>query len=926
MLKLSYPGRFYMYRCQNFESIMAITNINNKDQINKSASVVNTSTTTTGATKSDNVSIIETKKPKDEILKQLGITAEQYLEICTNNPSFETLSLEQQLEYISKANTKNPTDKQIQQDNTATSATATSTTENASTQSTEASQETSGFFFDKASFSQPSKTKEDINAKINTYIQEHAKNRFMFADENNLKSAEDWDALSDEEKAKYIKDSTKILDSNYGELLQGSSLSTIDAALDVMMTELLAASHSQLSIDQFYGIKDGDRFVLDQIGREEAVYSYLNDVDLIETDMNCKSSLSEIDKQRLERERVLSNAVADITGNENICLTTAKEYLKLHNITEYEVVDAYLNKKLENGEKLSEYETKKYNEFKELKSSETFSILIKDAKYQGLQNLKEQYKEAVAEGNENKAKEIKQVLNSPESKAIKKWGRAHSKEEVKTTEEYEAFMSSHYGINSNKGAFADPAKQAGLVLSYLAEEVPEEKRAEVFVKILQGFKAQGPEKLDVQIKLLEIGLQKEEYAEKLAKEADLATLNMSANNNVRGQKKMAPKAKHIINKRNVEAMNNAKTDEAKAEQRKMITESIAVERTHGTNETKNNTINDYAELSSDDEIGVELIEANISITDVNIQRNNIPKINKNASEKVKIHGAENSYRLLEGNQAYGLDVYTKGSQAATEAAAKAGVYSKFAESEQIEGFKITNQRIEELFKGQEKIDLLKTTSDFIENCAIDNQSELYDVALNSKYSEVSDYVSSKMESSNKEVLNIVSNLNSDYKSVTGKDIEVYNNEGTISNIVSEFRIAMEQNDTQRQIQLLGKIPSNMLSSAISKISMYNVNLLATFVRLGRGNELLKIPGMSSDVTSKVIHLMLNSSLKDQKVAAKYVVENKNYFSKSTLERCQELLQDNKNTYTSAPMGGVKSALQPSMSAIYPGKKQMFYKA
>lgn len=907
---------------------MAITNINNKDQINKPASVVNNSTTTTGAAKSDNVSIIETKKPKDEILKQLGITAEQYLEICTNNPSFETLSLEQQLEYISKANTKNPADKQIQQDNTATTATSTSTTENTSTQSTEASQETSGLFFDKASFSQPSKSKEDINAKINTYIQEHAKNRFMFADENNLKSAEDWDALSDEEKAKYIKDSTKILDSNYGELLQGSSLSTIDAALDVMMTELLAATHSQLSIDQFYGVKDGDRFVLDQIGREDAVYSYLNEVDLIEKDMNCKSSLSEIDKQRLERERVLSNAVADITGNENICPTTAKEYLKLHNITEYEVVDAYLNKKLENGEKLSEYETKKYNEFKELKSSETFSILIKDAKYQGLQNLKEQYKDAVAEGNDNKAKEIQQVLNSPESKAIKKWGRAHSKEEVKTTEEYEAFMSSHYGQKSKSGAFADPAKQAGLVLSYLADskEVPEEKRAEVFVKILQGFKAQGPEKLDVQIKLLEIGLQKEEYAEKLAKEADLVALNMSANNNVRAKNKMVPTAQRIMNRRNVDAMNNAKTDEVKAEHCKMITESIAVQRAHGTDESKNNTINDYAELSSYDDIGIELNETNISITDKKMQRDNIAKINENASEKVKIHGAENSYRLLEGNQAYGLDVYTKGSRAATEAAAKAGVYSKFAESEQVEGFKITNQRIEELFKGQEKIDLLKTTSDFIENCAIDNQSELYDVALNSKYSEVSDYVSSKMESSNKEVLNIVSNLNSDYKSVTGKDIEVYNNEGDVSNIVSEFRIAMEQNDTQRQIQLLGKIPSNMLSSAISKISMYNVNLLATFVRLGRGNELLKIPGMSSDVTSKVIHLMLNSSLKDQKVAAKYVVENKNYFSKSTLERCQELLQDNKNTYTSAPMGGVKSALQPSMSAIYPGKKQMFYKA
>ncbi len=899
---------------------MAITNVSNNDNINNSVSSTNTvsSTASQGTATSDNASILTTKKPKEEILKQLGITAEQYLEICTNNPSFETFSIEQQLDYISKVNAKKTSETQNQniQDNAENVDSSNAASGNSSTQQTNDSEKPSGLFFDKSAFSKPSNTQEDINQKINTYIQEYAKNKFMFADEKNIKTEKDWDALSDEEKAKYLKDSKSFLNGKFGDVLQGLNYKEFDVAIDGMMTNLLAANHTLMTLEQFNE--------LDAVIRDDAIYSYLNEVDVIESDMKTGSSLSNLDRIRLEKERLLTKSVSALTGLDNLCPTDARKYLLENNLTEYEVEFNYLSKKNENGEKLSTLEQIKFNELNSLMKSDTFKQVLNDVKYQGLEQLKKLRDEALEAGDKAKAKKLDKVINSPESKRILKASKNKNQEVVETTQEYEEFKNSNFGKLSSTSA--NSSERAVLILTYLEKSVPAEKRAEVFAKIVQGVQAEGPESLDLQIKLLEMGLQNKEYADAIADTANLSTLNVANNNNVKAKKPTHPSAQRKIHKRNRNAYNEAKTKEAKDAQRKIIAESISVQRTHGTDESKSDTINDYAELSSDDEIGVELIEANISITDRKMQRSNIPKINKNASEKVKIHGAENSYRLLEGNQAYGLGIYTEGSQAATEAAAKSGVYSKFAESEQLEGFKITNQRIDELFSGQEKIDLLKTTSDYIDNCAIDNQAELYEMASNSKYSEVSDYVSSKVESSNNQVIDIVSNLNSDYKSVTGNDIEVYNSEGAISNIVSEFRIAMEQNDTQRQIQLLGKIPSNMLSSAISKISMYNVNLLATFVRLGRGNELLKIPGMSSDVTSKVIHLMLNSSLKDQKVAAKYVVENKNYFSKSTLERCQELLSNSKTAYTSAPMGGVKSALQPSMSAIYPGKKQMFYKA
>lgn len=894
---------------------MAITNINNNDKNQISGSGVVSTNTSPASSNADNTSILTTKKPKEELLKKLGITAEQYLEICNSDPSFETLPFEKQLEFISKSNSQKATDNS---NNASVAETSNpSDNQNVSEQYTDYSDttDTTGLFFDKASFAKKSENKDDANRKINTYIQEYAKNTFRFSVKNSPKTEEDWNALSDEEKAEYINNATNVLKDKFGEVLKGSSLSHFDIAIDGMMTDLLAANSTYMRIDDFYSS--------DKILRKEAVYSYLREVVLLD----CSDSLSEQDKMRFAQEKLLTDSVGELLGQENICPDTAYSYMRDNNLTEYEIEFDYLDNKISKGDKLSQFEEAKWKELNDLKKSSTFTQVVTVAKVQGLNKLKEERAEALQNGNQSKVEKLDKVINSPESKAIEEWSKSRNEAPVETTKEYEDFKKSSFGKLYTNYSSANSSERAAIIFAYLEEKVPPEKRAEVFAKMVQGVQSEGPESLDLHIKLLEIGLQNKEYADAIADTANLTTLNVANNNNVKAKKQTVHSAQRKIRKRTIDVYNNAKTKEAKDAQRKIITESISVQRTHGTDESKSDAINDYAELSSDDEIGVELIEANISITDKKIQRTNIPKINKNASENVKIHGAVNAHRLLEGNQAYGLGIYTQGSQAATEAAAKSGVYSKFAESEQLEGFKITNQRIDELFNGQEKIDLLKTNSDYIENCAIENQSEMYEVALNSKYSEVTDYVSAKIESSNNQVLDIVSNLNADYKAVTGNDIEVYDSAGTVSNIVAEFKAAMEQNDTQRQIQLLGKIPSNMLSSAISKISMYNVNLLATFVRLGRGNELLKIPGMSSDVTSKVIHLMLNSSLKDQKVAAKYVIDNKNYFSKTTLERCQELLHDNKNnTYTSAPMGGVKSALQPSMSAIYPGKKQMFYKA
>lgn len=963
-----------MYRwSKKRESIMDL-NIPKEKVNTTSAGTSNVSAVSTSA-KNDNNSILTGKKPKEELLKQLGLTTEQYLKICRENPNFETLPLEKQLEYI-KNNAQNSIQTEFQavdkkdSQNSLNSSQDVSQTGNDSETSAQVQDEESPFF-NKAEYAKLSK-----NEKMNVYIEEYAKNSFMFADKDNPKTAEEWNALTDDEKARYLNDAKTGLKDKFAEVLKSTSDNIVNFALDGMMTDLLVANHNNMRVKQFYGEEEYGGYKYEQRHREEDIYSYLNEVELIEKDINCPSSLSQIDKARLQKERLLAQAVGDITGDENMCPSDARTYLERNNLSEYDVEFMYLNKKSSEG-KLSDYEKAHLEELKNLLDNDTFQTALQESKYQGLQRLKAEREEAVKNGDSTRLDALDKVINSEESKKLEKIYENRDKKTVETPQEFNDFKDSAFGkLYANT---TDSSAKAGIMLAYLNDSVPAEKRAEVAAKLSQGLEAEGPEGLATNIKFLEAGLAIKNYAKTIAKDSNVNRVNLANNNNIKNGKEPDAGTLQIIQARNKDAFKTSKTDQEKNEYKNVIIDSNKVIEKHGSNQSKAVTVNSYAELSYDDEIGISLNDVNYSNTDFELQRQGFDKINPDASDNVKTHGALNAYKALEGNQNYSLEQYTKGSKAATKAAAEDGTYTKFAESEQVAGMNTTNQRIEENFEGQEKIDLLVKSADYIKDAAVSNQLEMHKIVMTSEYDEVLQHASSNInkyhesvqadairasyetgnqkaidavnsqldlcskaavesvaevntmlakteQSSNEQVVQMVSNLNSDYKSVTGNDIEVYGSDGLISNIVTEFQYAVENNDTQRQIQLLGKIPTNMLSTAISQLSMQNVNLLSTFVKLGRGAELLKIPGMSSDVTNKVIHLMLNSSLKDQKFAAKYVVENKNYFSKSTLERCQELLTSSKNTYQSAPMGGVKMSLQPGMSAIYPDKKEMFYKA
>ena len=952
---------------------MAISNVNNNDNIN-AVTGTGSASAASASSKTENNSILTNKKPKEELLKQLGLTVEQYLEICNNNPNFETLPLEKQLEYLSKQNVRKTGQAQTTQNaqsvENQTEATTSQSVESPDAQSAASEPQTPAEespFFNKAEFSEL-----PTNKKMNVYVEQYAKNAFMFADNENPKTPEEWDALSEEEKLQHINTAGTQLKEKFSSILKLTSKELVDIALDGMMTNLLAANFSQMRVSQFGG--------LTQEQRDDAVYSYLNEVELIETDMNCQSTMSEQDKARLEKQRLLARAVeAHSNGKlENICPDDAQRYLKVNNLTEFDVELAYLNNKKENSS-LTKFEQDRLQELNGLMENKSFKLALKDSKYQGLQNLKAERAERLEKNPNADVSDLDKIINSPESQAIDKWGQERNKVTIESPQEFDDFKASEYG--QLYAANSDPHIRAAVLIEYINKNIKPEERADVAAKLSQGLEAEGPEAITTNIKFIQYGLQAKDkgMASKVAEDANIYAVNIAKDENTKEGIDTPAKVHSAINKRNLDEFLSAKNEDIRREARQIILTSATVEEKYGNDKSKLRTVEDYAELSGDKDIGTQLINTTNSIDDAKAQRNGFNKILPNASDEVKTYGAVNSYKAHEENQNFVLDKFTEDCEAAVRAVNEEGTFTKLASKNQVKAMNLINQRIDDYFEGQEKIDMLKLSADHIADAAVENQLEMHKSVMQSGYDEVLEHASSNInkyhesvqadairasyetgnqkaidavnsqldlcsksavdsvaevnamlasseQSSNEQVLQMVSQLNSDYKTITGNDIEVYGSDGSLSNIVEEFKIAMEQNDTHKQIQLLGKIPSNMLSSAISQMSMYNVNLLSTFVRLGRGQELLRIPGMSNDITSKVIHLMLNSSLKDQKFAAKYVIENKNYFSKSTLERCQELLSSSKKSYSSAPMGGVKMALQPTMSAIYPGKKEMFYNA
>lgn len=957
---------------------MEFTNVNAENpNVNSTTSAASTSQTSASAqAKPENTSIMA--KPQDELLKKLGITEAEYMAMVNANPEFATMSLEKQLEYISKNKTKT-TEQTSQNNNTAqpSQAATASESESAATQtSAQTTQnETPKESLDHLYFNNADYSKLPLSKKLEVYVKEYAKNSFLYSDSENPKTIDDWNNLSKEEQTKYIAESKKGLEEKFSAVLNETSSDLKGKAIDAMMTDLQAANYGGYTIEQMNK--------LDQNQKSDLVYSYLSEVKEL-----APNTLSDSDKARLQYQQTLVDAVNHLAGQDNLCLADAKQYMKDNNLTQTEVLQQYLTQKAQNGE-LSADEQKLLDKLNADINDPAMQGVLMEAKFQGLKNLEAELEEAKKNGDTARAEKLEKVINSNDSVKIRKWAKAYQIEKKEPPKSYHKFRESSFGKLYEQTS--DPQERAAILMAYVKEKYPNsaKKQSKLAIELYNGLCSEGIDAAETKVSFLSACLVFDpEIGKKILSHKDVSTdVSTKSLNNIRKKNKNVPKAYDKINgQKQKNLYKDAKLYFERNGQSKLLehakrlissTQDVFLDSAlEIPDENKDEYIAALGEANEDTEIANKNIDITATYVNAELQLKSNETINQFATEETKAYGAVHTDLMLSENQTRLASMYTNDSRLATEAFVEDGTWARFDKENQTEGMELAYNRTDELFEGEEKIDLLNTNADHIANADKENQLDMHNFYMESKYSDVvehaagniykydesvqgdaldstkntgnQDAIDAAMSNFDKyadyvqenpkyqamqqetevrqaqEVAQQVAEFHEQYEKLTGMqsniEQEITDDEQKLSYIKNFLNAS-----PQEQFKLLSKIPMSWQGTVFSKIATYCPQMLSGLVKQGYGQYILNTPGLDSDVVYKVVDIMLTCQTSDKKAAAKYVKSHKAMFQDSTIERCEEITNKDKKTknYSSMPLlSTVKGALAPKKTDIYPNQEEL----
>ncbi len=960
---------------------MEFTNVNAENpNVNSTTSAASTSQASASAqAKPENTSIMA--KPQDELLKKLGITEAEYMAMVNANPEFATMSLEKQLEYISKNKTKT-TEQTSQNNNTAqpSQAATASESESAATQtSAQTTQnETPKESLDHLYFNNEDYSHLPLSKKMEVYVKEYAKNSFMYSDSENPKTLDDWNNLSKEEQTKYIAESKKGLEEKFSAVLNETSSDLKGKAIDAMMTDLQAANYGGYTIEQMNK--------LDQNQKSDLVYSYLSEVKEL-----APNTLSDSDKARLQYQQTLVDAVSSAAGRDNMCLADAEQYMKDNNLTQTEVLHEYLTKKSQTG-KLTEKEEKLLNSLDTKLNDPAMKLALLEAKVQGLENLETELEEAKKNGDTARAEQLEKNINSKDSQEIRKWAEDNKIEKKEPPKKYTKFMESSFGKLYDQTS--DPQERAAILMAYIKETHPNssKKQSKLAIDLYEGLCSEGIDAAETKVSFLSACLSfAPEIGTKLMDKATPYTTTAGTNEAIRDGRNLAPavmqKVGEIQYKFSQSQIGTQKLNE-RAEKYLLSKKPVnigvglisstqgALENSNISDETKDAYIGGLGEANKETEIANKNIDITTTYKDADLQLKSNKTINKFATEESKAYGAVHTDLMLSENQTKLASMYTKDSKLATESFVEDGTWARFDKENQTEGMELAYNRTDELFEGDEKIELLNKNADHIANADKENQLDMHNFYMESKYSDVvehaagniykydesvqgdaldstkntgnQDAIDAAMSNFDKyadyvqenpkyqamqqetevrqaqEVAQQVAEFHEQYEKLTGMqsniEQEITDDEQKLSYIKNFLNAS-----PQEQFKLLSKIPMSWQGTVFSKIATYCPQMLSGLVKQGYGQYILNTPGLDSDVVYKVVDIMLTCQTSDKKAAAKYVKSHKAMFQDSTIERCEEITNKDKKTknYSSMPLlSTVKGALAPKKSDIYPNQEEL----
>lgn len=833
-------------------------------------------------------SIMSTNANDIELIKKLGITKDELYSIRTmySDIDISSLPFDKQLELVSDYRKQATAQMAIYQKNTDVSENIDTTAK-----STEKFSKTE---FNNMTFEQ----------KVDACFAEFAKNQYIYGTKHEGKvisephSEEEWDALSPEEQKNIIEKIKSAINndeklSGLKELVLGTTNSKDQAAIaDGVMRGIQAASMDGISYLEFLH--------KDEYDRVDLVESYLNVID--------SKELNENDKKYLDHLQLLSSAVKEIAANNengNIntieCNQDVREYIKRNNLNEDELVYKALQAKINKGAILSENEQKQFDELKKFMETDAGKLQTQKAKAANLIKLQAQYDELQAKVNNGEKLDsreqgllnnLKNTLNSKESNSLKEliavMPKPQTDKEKQIASDLETFQ------NEIKDHVKGAGSEAGAIFAFIenkCKDMTPEEQKDYRITALKFYNGSASSNLF------------KAYAEKYDLWNDEYLLDKAALN--AGEASTEEFSTHM---KTIEAVKNSDNDYIKinAEAAEMTAGQVLKRDEYKIekHDDKKLIYSSHAAKTKNAKVQKQATDVNITIVNAGKQgkAQNELLASENATNEVKVYSVEQSYRFHKENQYSVVNNATEGCKEATAVLAEGNVIEKLNKDVQTDVFKLGRSRIEEQFNEQEAIKYSNALADQIQNCNKDNQLEMHNDIMQSKYSEVQERAASninkldptvqndavdsvirsgnekavssamnslqkcspevqKVQTINMAVQNAVENANAEEKAkllnsthLTPEQFEKL----TPSEKKEYYKRIFDKASPGEKIEMLSKLPGSQQKTVYTLICRFFPEVLSSMLKDSTTAEKMLNSGMPVDAVNKVITILQSS--------------------------------------------------------------------
>ena len=675
---------------------MDLTNIKKVDY-NISVSANSGTSSSQKASSAGNVDIGKFTSLYAKLAQELGISEETLRAIVTANPNFDKLPKEEQLAVVQNYNnsvaTQSLTEEAVATEDTELSQ---STVDDSQEIQDESTSDTESYGFNHKAYSELS-NKE----KANVYALELAKNKFIFADKDNVKTAEDWDALTPEQQQKLIdSELKKLIKSDKKELFNEKD---IKVYFESSMLDLQAANYLGIDIEEYDKMNKGAQKV--------AVHDYLVDLSQapgssdLEGDLAKNKNLTDAQKEYIRSQAVLSRAVDAALkkeGDPNVTDGVAyfrdeKEIDDLFNSkfkdkTRIEFQLDYLKSKLQSGQKLDESEQIVYEKLGKFVDSEAGKRILG---------------------------KIKERKNNPQEKV--NYGRL------------DALKKSKYGESFDEAS--NRVERRMVVSAYIRNELanlPKEEKAKAISELFDELANDDNIELiaDAQETVLEeadSGLKTEMAKQETGLSPELNALNTAAfGEDEKVLTTLAEAQKKF-----------EKTDPERAEALQLTSAELASEKQAAV-------LSDTYSAAKSEKVQLRIGQRAYSSKDVDVQTRIINNAAKNSTENVRADLVKDADKLDDSIELDSMNNLIGQSKVVAKAANESEVITRFAKENQTPAFNSLKTHIENLFPEKEAIEQLNFLTDQIPKCHKDNQLDMHNSAMQSKYSEVQEHAASNI--------------------------------------------------------------------------------------------------------------------------------------------------------------------------------------